>query len=413
MFKKMIKRPYPARLWALVGYPGSGKSTFATQMRGPILVIDADHRFGEVLDLAAGDVFALSDAPADHVDADRITALLMANMPGSGVRTIVVDSLTAIITPLVVQAIVDKEAGREKNLAAAFRGKALAMRQLQDAVTRWGCDTLWVYHLNDARDAQGKALVKATVSQTELARLTRSINLQPELIQDGPRCGAKVVWARRGRAGMTLWDETGTWIGMPEKIEAAVYDGLTTADQERIEQTTPAGFPDEATAIAWGLEQGAFQALQHARNAYNKLKKGHQDLDAGALAGLWLADVQARLLQSTASETVANAGAGSDGPEGAPELAGIPAPAAPESEEADELGRWFPRDNGGGAAPTSPAALLRILQAEYGDYFHDVRGLFHALQGELGETWRWPTAADVAGWRKAAETALSFIRKNS
>ena len=331
-FKKMVKSQYPSRLWALVGYPGSGKSTFATQMRGPILVIDADHRFGEVLDLVAehvvsavaghGDVFALSDAPADHVDADRITALLAANMPGSGVRTIVVDSLTAIITPLVVQAIIDKEAGREKNLAAAFRTKALAMRQLQDAVTRWGCDTLWVYHLNDARDAQGKALVRATVSQTELARLTRSINAQIELVQDGPRCGARVVWARRGRSGMTLWDETRTWAGMPEKIEAAVYDGLTTVDQEKIERTIPAGFPDEATAIAWGFEQGAFQALQHARNAYNKLKKAHKDLVAqghqpghvvsavaGQLAGLWIADVQARLL----------ANAGSDNsPEGAP-----------------------------------------------------------------------------------------------
>jgi len=32
MFKKMVKSTYPPRLWALVGYPGSGKSTFATQM---------------------------------------------------------------------------------------------------------------------------------------------------------------------------------------------------------------------------------------------------------------------------------------------------------------------------------------------------------------------------------------------
>ena len=41
-FKKMTKPEYPPRLWALVGYPGSGKSTFATQMRAPILVIDAE-----------------------------------------------------------------------------------------------------------------------------------------------------------------------------------------------------------------------------------------------------------------------------------------------------------------------------------------------------------------------------------
>ena len=55
-FKKMVKPQYPPRHWSLVGYPGSGKSTFAAQMRGPKVVIDADHRFTEVLELAQEDV---------------------------------------------------------------------------------------------------------------------------------------------------------------------------------------------------------------------------------------------------------------------------------------------------------------------------------------------------------------------
>jgi len=296
-FKKMTRTKYPPRLWAMVGYPGSGKSCFATQMRGPLLVVDADHRFTEVVGLAGTrDVYELSDVATDNTDPDRVAAILAENMPSSDVATIVVDSLTAIITPLVVQAMVDKDAGREKNLAAAFRGKALAMRQLQDAVTRWGTDVLWVYHLMDARNGQGQALVRATVSQTELARLTRSINMQLEIIQNGDRRGVKVVWARRGRSGMTLWDETGTWAGMPEKIEAAVYDGLTEADQERIEQEVPEVFPNPETAISWGFERGAFRALQHARNAYEKLKREARPKDAKEMARLWVADVQARLM---------------------------------------------------------------------------------------------------------------------
>ncbi|MEL6179340.1 MAG: AAA family ATPase, partial [Myxococcota bacterium] len=105
-FRKMTSNPYPPRLWSLVGYPGQGKSTFAAQMNGPMLVVDADHRFTEVMELAEGDVYELSDHPADNVDTDRITRLLSDNMPGSDVKTIVVDSLTAIITPLVVQAMV-------------------------------------------------------------------------------------------------------------------------------------------------------------------------------------------------------------------------------------------------------------------------------------------------------------------
>ena len=45
---KNAKFKYPPRQWSLVGYPGSGKSSFATQMRGPKLVIDSDHRFTSV-----------------------------------------------------------------------------------------------------------------------------------------------------------------------------------------------------------------------------------------------------------------------------------------------------------------------------------------------------------------------------
>jgi len=301
-FQKMTAAKYPPRLWGLVGYPGSGKSTFAAAMRAPMLAIDADHRFAEVVKLVEGDVYELSDQAADNTNADRVAAILAKQMPGSDVATIVIDSLTAIITPLVVQAIVDKDAGREKNLWAAFRDKALAMRQLQDAVTKWGTDCLWIYHLNDARDAKGEALVKATVSQTELARLTRSINMQLEMVRDkGGKCGVKVVWARRGRSGLIVWDDTGCWRGMPGKIEAACYDGLTQADQDGIEGATPDVFPNAETAIAWAIDRKAFDNLPHARNAYEKLKREKKPASAREMAAMWVADVQARLLTTVAS----------------------------------------------------------------------------------------------------------------
>lgn len=301
-FKKLDAQSYPRRLWGLVGFPGCGKSTFAARMRGPILVIDADHRFDEVASLAPAGVYELSDTPADNVIVDRIDHCLRANMPGADVRTIVVDSLTAILAPLVTRAMMDNDAGRNKNQSAAFRDKALAMRMLQDAVSMWGSDCLFIYHLQEGRDSKGQAQTTATVSRTELARLTRSLNMGLRMVQEGQRRGVMVEWARRGRSGMTLWDDTGNWQGMPEKIEQAVYGGLSKEQQDQIERATPASFAGPEQAIAWGLEQGAFQALQHARNAYDALKAEHKPASAADMWALWIADVLARKAAASAGE---------------------------------------------------------------------------------------------------------------
>lgn len=295
-FKKMQKAKYPPRLWSLVGYPGSGKSTFASQLKGPMVVVDADHRFQEVIELASEDVYELSDTKADNVDPDRINALLMNNMPGSDVQTIVVDSLTAIITPLVVQAMVDSDKGRNRNKAAAFRTKALAMRQLQDAVSRWGTDVLWIYHLQDARDNNAKEITRATISSTESARLMRSINLELQIVSDPnnpDRRGMKVNWARRGRSGMTIWDETGRWDGMPEKIEAAIYDGLTSQEREDIERENenPTFFRRPEDAWNWAVEKGAFSSVEKAHRAYDNVKRDEKPRNAQQMAEVWVQHV--------------------------------------------------------------------------------------------------------------------------
>lgn len=310
MFKKFEASKYPRRLWALVGHPGAGKSTFGAQMRTPILPIDADGRFSEVLHLVKGDVYQLSDNPADCVDPATVYRLLEQSMPGSGVKTIEVDSLTAILTPKVVQGVIEASARRERNrvkkaegkkdfenLTTPFIDKALAMRLLQDAVSRWQVDCLWIYHLQDGKDENAKDVTKPILSKTERARLYRSLNLELHVVIEEERRGVKVVWARRGRSGMTLWDDTGNWAGMPEKIEAAVYDGLTEADQQRIEKQTPGTFASPEQAIAWGVEQGAFKAIEHSRNAYDKLKRETNPAKAGDMWALWTADVKRRLAE--------------------------------------------------------------------------------------------------------------------
>lgn len=293
-FERMTKAKYPRRHWALVGHPSAGKSTFATQMRGPLLAIDADHRFGEVAHLA-GEVFALSETPADNINPRAIHALLQANMAGTSIGTVVVDSLTSIMAPIVTEAQLSNAAGENTNRVAAFTGKALAMRLLQDAVTAYGTDTLWIWHLRDRRDEKANLGTTPSISAVELARLRRSLNLELTIVGEGNRRGVRVSWARRGRSGLTLWDESGHWADMPARIEAAVYDGLSVAQQDEIERKTPQAFSGPADAVAWGFAQGAFDDAVHAQNAYDKLKGEQKPATAAAMWGLWIADVLLRL----------------------------------------------------------------------------------------------------------------------
>jgi hypothetical protein len=299
-FQKLAQPSFPRRLWGLYGLPGSGKSTFAARMRGPMLAIDADHRFDEVARLAGGAVYRLSETPADNIDPERIAASLRANMPGGDVRTILVDSLTAIIAPLTVQAILDNDAGRNKNKMSGFRDKALALRLLQDVVTGWGVDCLWIWHLQRGFNEKAQEQTTATVSRTELARLTRSLNAMLRVVEENGRRGVHVDWARRGRSGVTVWDASGNWQGAPEAIERAVYDGLSEEDRKRLEAATPASFAGPEQAIAWGMTQaGVFKDEVHAGNAYEALKREHKPSSAAEMWAAWIADVQERKAAAT------------------------------------------------------------------------------------------------------------------
>jgi hypothetical protein len=297
MLKKMVAPKYPPRQWAIYGDPGSGKSRFAGQMKAPALVIDADGRFTEQLKHAAGDIYQLSDEHTDNTDADSIARLLDKELPGSGVRTIVVDSLTAILRPQINTAMSDIEHGRVKNKISAYRGKAMTMALLQDAVTKSGTDTLWIWHTHESMNANAQKIQRASIPETELIRLRRSLNaiLRLDVAQDGTR-SVLIEWARNGKSGIRLMDKAGGWVGMPELIEAAMYsEGVK-------ENTTPALFNGPLEAIAWGYEQGCFNASQHAQNAYEECKRIHQPKSAAEMAQLWIAEVGKRVAEKNAPQ---------------------------------------------------------------------------------------------------------------
>lgn len=294
-FKKIETRMYPRRQWSLLGAPGAGKSTFAAQMAAPLLVVDADHRFAEVARLVLGDVFKISDTPADNVDPERIVELLKGSMGDTKIGTVVIDSLTSIISPIVVQTLLDNEAGRNKNRVSGFREKALAMRLIQDGITGWGTDTLWIYHTRQGRDQNAVEVETTTIPAVELARLRRSLNVSLRVVQDHNVRGVHVDWARRGRSGFTLWDTSGTWAGMPRKLEKEIYDNLTAEQMDAIAKSKPIGFASVADAIGWGYEQGCFNDAVHAKNAYEELKRNTAPANASEMWELWIAEVGRRM----------------------------------------------------------------------------------------------------------------------
>lgn len=281
MFSKAPKNSLPPRLWLLEGEPTSGKSTFASQMRAPLLPIDADHRFAEVYKWVTGEVYELSNDPSTHHDAQVISKLLEENMRGSGTGTIVIDSLTAILTPFVVDAMMDNRAGRNKNQVAAYADKALVLRRLQDGVTKWGCDVLWVTHLADSRDNNAKSVQRSTLTATEYKRLQRSLNGHLRVVTEGKRRGILIHWSRTGVSGQTLWDDSDHWVGMPDKIEEALYK-------------TTYNFPSMIRAISWSVERGTFKTVEEAEVVYTELRNKEKPTTADQMWQAWGELVAAR-----------------------------------------------------------------------------------------------------------------------
>ena len=305
---KHKRSQYPRRLWAVYGEANTGKSTFCATLRAPVVWVDADQRAAEIVNLVEGDLLGISDDPYDNTIPERIDGLLTANMPASQVGTIVVDSVSAILEPIVTRIQADVEAGRIKNKAGAWRPKAAAMKMLHN-LGRFGTDVVMTYHEYKALDARGQWQQTRTVSQLEEARMVKSLNMLLKISHSNDLYQVQVVWARNGRGGFTLVDEAGHWRDMPERIEAAVYDDLSHEEQVVFADRPPTVFPTPAIAIAWSMHQVPcpFRDEAHAQNAYDKLKAERAPGTARAMRDLWVADVQERV-----AETLATNGDNSD-----------------------------------------------------------------------------------------------------
>ena len=162
---------------------------------------------------------------------------------------------------------------------------------------------MWIRHTHTSLDGNAKQVQRASIPETELVRLRRSLNmiLRIDVGSDGQR-SILVEWARNGKSGIRLIDEAGGWRGMPERIEAAVY-----AEGVRTSEGVPTTFANPAMAIAWGQEQGCFKDARHAASAYEKCKREAQPKTSGDMWASWTKDVMQRVEAKRAGTPVSDA----------------------------------------------------------------------------------------------------------
>jgi hypothetical protein len=214
-------------------------------------------------------------------------------MPDAEVGTIVLDSMTAILSPIVTRILEELERGYHKNRSAAWKPKATAVRLIQDALNKWKTDFVIIYHEQERIDAKGRQEVAKTVSDLEEARLLRSLNARIRLGQDASGRYAEVIWSRTGRTGK-VYDGQGMWKGVPEKLDELIWGNLSQAEEALTNGAAPLTFADPQAAWDWGVSQGCFKGIEHARNAYEKLKTEQSPQNAGQMRDLWVAEVQRR-----------------------------------------------------------------------------------------------------------------------
>jgi len=148
---KYTYNPVPSHLaMLLVSEPNMGKTTLASKLLKPGkigVVCDSDGRFDEVVSPDTN-FFPLSDDPSDMLNPKRIYDITQESMPNKSVGLFLVDSLTAIIEPIILRVQRAVEEGKEKG-ARGYKEKADAMKYLQAAFTPWGTDVIWVYHYRE------------------------------------------------------------------------------------------------------------------------------------------------------------------------------------------------------------------------------------------------------------------------
>lgn len=307
--------PAVERKWGLIAPPNGGKSTFLTAMRLPLLLADKDGRGGE-LAFIVDNVHSLTDDPDVLNDPDVLSDYITTIGGQAQYRkgTVAIDSMTAIIEPIVDRIMAANDKGENSNRMGAFRPKALAMRQLTNALVAAGGDFVIIYHTRTSSMAKGnqvETVERASLSALEEARMFKVLNAIIQLGEDSKGRFAQIRDCRVGSAvGQKFYDTEGFWRGVPEKIDAHIEQ---CKRNEVAAGESVVVFGSKAAALAWGFEQGVFADEAAAQNSFNKLKRELEakakengtKLTSGVMFAEWRKKVMAKVDEKAAGAEVA------------------------------------------------------------------------------------------------------------
>lgn len=304
---KMTYSPIPkVILWEIIGREKVGKTELVARLLKPGigLVIDSDGKFSNSVPKESSvEFYPISDSLDDMRNPDVIERILETGIPklgASNISGIVVDTLTNILEP-----IISKIQASNNSSIYAYKPKSDAMKKLRHVVSKWGIETFWVYHKIEFFEKEGKDYVtkeKSYLSPIEFGRLGRDITISLEVVKDAnDKRGVFVKMARRGRSGFVIWDDSGQWENIRERILESVWGGLTKEDQDAIEKQLPETFDSYSDALRWAWnyseENGKFfNDAAHAKNSMKALKEElleqlEDDFDDSILYEMWIKKV--------------------------------------------------------------------------------------------------------------------------
>jgi hypothetical protein len=334
----------PLLVW-LSAPAATGKSTLTLDffrtlcVNGSIgILIPMDHRpaiFEELFEKEGVPVYPVDPDPTKWNNEDAILKALRTNLPGSGANAVAWDSVTPRFREIIAEAQTVAELTPEErkaltgnsNKISAYQPKALFMEKVA-AVATYGLNTIWISHEHEGKDKDAKDVMKTSITNTEIKKFRRNLNLHLRTGVEGGRYYVEIVWARdrQALAGKKLYDEQGLFKGMWNRIIAEFSDApVVLWDQVKYWSS-----PDDAITAAMeqfvigpnGEQILPFNEMNHAENAYNKLKKEvvlplmtpawksknakNPHAAAELMATHWKAEVekrlQARLLEATGEQ---------------------------------------------------------------------------------------------------------------